>query len=133
MIVDASVAIKWVVEEADSERAFELLDSDNLAAPDLIFCEVANAIWKKHRRGELSGIPSRLRIVTQMLTVVEPSSNLMSRASELAVELGHPAYDCFYLALAELRGDIVVTADARLISVCARTRFATLVTALDKR
>ena len=46
LVVDASVAIKWVVPEAGSERAITLLDH-GLVAPDLLFSECANILWRK--------------------------------------------------------------------------------------
>ena len=52
-IVDASVAIKWVVDEPGTEHAL-LLRRDSLAAPDLLVPECANILWKKVRRKELS-------------------------------------------------------------------------------
>ena len=124
MIVDASVALKWIVKEADGDLALALMNADILAAPDLIFSEVANAIWKKWRRGELSGVPLRAALLVRTLTWVEPTSGLMLRAASLAQELDHPAYDCFYLALALDRQDFVVTADERFIKAVAATQHA---------
>ena len=54
LVVDASVAIKWVVEEEGSEAAAGLLDGSTLAAPDFLIPECANILWKKVRRGELA-------------------------------------------------------------------------------
>ena len=45
-VVDASVAAKWLVPEADSPLAEALLD-DDLLAPDLLFAEVGNILWNK--------------------------------------------------------------------------------------
>ncbi len=133
MIVDASVALKWVVRETDSEAALELLGAADLAAPDLIFSEIVNGLWKKWRRGELTAVPPRLRVVADSLTWIEPSANLFARATALAIELSHPAYDCFYLVLAEARGDLVVTADERFLRVCAPTPYRTLIGRLGER
>ena len=52
-VIDASVAIKWVVPEAGTEEAVELLGRGGLVAPDLLFAECANILWKKVRNGEL--------------------------------------------------------------------------------
>lgn len=53
-VIDASVAVKWLAEEEFSTQAFQLLFGEiRLIAPDLIFAEVANALWKMQRRGEL--------------------------------------------------------------------------------
>ena len=60
-VVDASVAVKWLVNEQASEAAHRLLNSEErLVAPDFIVVEVGNVLWKKLRRGELTD-PSRER------------------------------------------------------------------------
>jgi predicted nucleic acid-binding protein len=48
------------------------------------------------------------------------------RALAIAIELRHPVYDCFYLALAERNTSPLVTADERLIHRCAGTPFEKL-------
>ena len=51
LVVDASVALKWFVDEDGSDRAVALLDGDEpLIAPDLVVAEVCNAAWKSLRR-----------------------------------------------------------------------------------
>ena len=52
-VIDASVALKWVIEEDDSETAIALLTQDALAAPDLLVIECGNVLWAKARRGLL--------------------------------------------------------------------------------
>ncbi len=116
LVVDASVAIKWVYAEEDSPRAVSLL-SRRLVAPDLIHAECANILWKKVRRGEMS--EEEAADAAAALLLVEwdmvPSAQLISAAIGLAVELDHPAYDCFYLELCRRREAMMVTADVRLI------------------
>ena len=54
-VVDASVAVKWMVEEDLSTESASLLDAGlTLQAPELLFAEVANALWAMHRRGPTS-------------------------------------------------------------------------------
>jgi predicted nucleic acid-binding protein len=55
---------------------------------------------------------------------------LKDRALAIAIELRHPAYDCFYLALAERSASQLVTAHDRLIRRCANTPFGKLVQSL---
>ena len=54
VVVDASVAVKWFIPEALSSEARGLLAPEyELLAPDLLWVELGNALWKKHRRREL--------------------------------------------------------------------------------
>jgi predicted nucleic acid-binding protein len=54
VVIDASVALKWVIEEDGSDRAGALLLEEPLAAPDLLVVECANVLWAKARRGVLT-------------------------------------------------------------------------------
>jgi predicted nucleic acid-binding protein len=116
LVIDASVAIKWVCEEEGSDLAIALLAHD-LLAPDLWVSECANILWKKSARAE-SDLETALRAAAALQNVpiaLEPMGRLLLTATEMAVNLGHPAYDCFYLALAALDGHPFATADMKLI------------------
>ena len=55
LVVDASVAFKWFVQEEGTDRAVALLErGEPFIAPDLIVAELCNAAWKSLRRRELS-------------------------------------------------------------------------------
>jgi predicted nucleic acid-binding protein len=114
-VVDASVAIKWVVDEPGTEHAL-LLRRDSLAAPDLLVPECANILWKKVRRKELSEVEAMLaaRLIARAEVQLEPMRRLLEPATKLAIALDHPAYDCIYLALAEAMSCALVTADEQL-------------------
>ena len=43
VVVDASIAVKWVVGEVGSDRAARLLDGRTLHVPDLLFVEAATS------------------------------------------------------------------------------------------
>jgi len=130
LIVDASVAIKWVIGENDSEAAIALVGREILIAPDLIASEVANGVWNKWRKGEIAGVPDTFRNFAALLRI-EPSAPLAFRAAKIAIELNHPAYDCVYLALAERLDDRIITADQRFILKCAGTSYAARVVPFD--
>jgi len=116
LVVDASVAIKWVVAEEGAERAIALLDY-GLIAPDLLFAECANILWRKQRHREITeeeaGIAART--LEQADLAVVSARGYLARAVAIAVELDHPAYDAIYLAVAEAFGLRLATADHRLI------------------
>ena len=116
LIVDASVAIKWVAPEPDSVRA-AVLRNHHLIAPDLFFSECANILWKKRRRGDLTDeqTSAAARILERADLVIVASKGYLARAVSIAVDLDHPAYDAIYLAVAEAFGLRLVTADDRLI------------------
>jgi predicted nucleic acid-binding protein len=118
VVVDASVALKWYVQEEDSERALALLASgERLIAPDLIVAELCNGAWRLIRRGELR--PEQLAIIARGIpdafAALYGSALLAARASAIALEMDHPVYDCFYLALSEAQNAPLVSADGRLI------------------
>ncbi len=132
ILIDASVALKWFVIEKGSERATDLFGK-NICAPSLILPEVANGLWKIWRRGTLTAAVVRDNIDTLRANFSELTSleALASRAGEIALELDHPVYDCFYLADAEQRGLSLVTADERLLRKIADTGFAGLAVDLE--
>jgi predicted nucleic acid-binding protein len=116
LVIDASVAVKWVVQEPGTPEALALRKA-RLAAPDLIIPECANILWKKHRLGQLTS--AEASAAAQLLERADMELVAMGaqlhRATELAIELDHPAYDCFYIALALDKGCAFATADQRLL------------------
>jgi predicted nucleic acid-binding protein len=120
IVVDASVALKWFVPEALSENAASLLDgSADLSAPDLLYPEFGNILWKKVQRQEITTEDAReiligLRRVPLALT---PSSILIDAALEIAIAHRRTVYDSLYVALAVARDSILVTADDKLANV----------------
>jgi predicted nucleic acid-binding protein len=115
-VVDASVVVKWFVPEVHSVAARKWLDaSHDYIAPDLIFPEIGNALWKKVRKGELSPEETQ-SLVSDLSTVgVETVSMraLISDAHALAVRTGITVYDATYLTLAVRLETQVVTGDDR--------------------
>lgn len=133
LVVDASVAIRWMFALDRSDRAEQVLQSgERLIAPDLVLAEIANAAWKLAVFGNAEPKTVQLRVsaVTKEFDEFIPSMDLKDRALAIALQLRHPAYDCFYLALAEQRCCQFVTADNRLARQCADTAFAALLQAL---
>ncbi len=116
-VVDASVAVKWLVAENLSEESARLLDLDaTLLAPDLLFAEATSALAAKHLHGEMD-LEQFADAVDLLRTapVATPLSmrRLAPSSARLARDLTHPVYDCFYLALAIHENYPLVTADTR--------------------
>jgi predicted nucleic acid-binding protein len=135
-VVDASVAIKWFVDEPDSQRAAGLLRHP-LSAPDLLAPECANILWKKVARAELTRDEAEVIALALERAAIKlhPTRARLATAMKLACELGCVAYDCFYLALAQELQQSLVTADLRLVGRARAGRaagFATLVVPLPE-
>jgi predicted nucleic acid-binding protein len=118
LVVDANIALKWVVRESGNDDALILLDRYKLSAPDLLLAECANALWKKVARQEISSAfaDSASTLLQQVRIELVPMRTLVRAATALSIALGHPAYDCFYIALAEANGWQFATADERFIT-----------------
>jgi len=117
LVIDASIAVKWVVEEEGTPQALALRQRTKLIAPELLVAECANILWKKAARGELSQEEALLAAKLLQSAEVEllPMRSLFETATSLAIELDHPAYDCIYLALAVENDCPFVTADERFL------------------
>lgn len=115
-VIDASIAIKWVVEEDGTAQAL-LLRQAKLLAPDLLTAECANVLWKKVGRREMSRQEALLaaRLLQGADVELLPTKSFLEAATRIAIDLDHPAYDCVYLALAAANGFPFVTADRRFL------------------
>jgi predicted nucleic acid-binding protein len=116
VVVDASVVIKWFVPEAGSAAASRWLGSeDRLEAPDLLFAEIANAIWKKVLRGQLTRAESQLLVndIEKIAVNTTPCRALATDAHEIALITSRSVYDSMYVALALRLDTRVITADER--------------------
>ena len=133
VVVDASLALKWLVEEDDSDKAHAALQSwvaqdVTRIAPYLMPFEVANALHQRVLRGELS-VGDSTRMIARLLgssLELHQTPNLHVRALQLASQLRQgAAYDAHYLALAETLGCELWTADRRFYEA-AHSGVATL-------
>lgn len=116
-VVDASVVVKWFVPEIHSDAARRLLAmAHEYVAPDLLFAETANTIWKKIRRNELTvGEGQRLVADIGRIAVETVSSRALAEdAHALAHATGRTVYDSMYVALAARLNTRSITADDRL-------------------
>jgi|GEM_PF-344992 len=128
IVADACVALKWFLsDETFAHEAAEIIRTGTaVIAPDLLIPEVVNAAWKSARLGRMTSaqvtrIANRL---PSFLTFLAPTADLAVDAARIALHLGHPVYDCFYLALAEREDIPLVTADDRLLARLSGTVWA---------
>ena len=122
--MDSSVVAKWVLPEADSPRAQQLVSDaastgGRLFILDLALPEVANAIWKRQRQRLIT--PEEARLACEVLLhaqlEVVPASRVLPAALQIAIRYDRAVYDALFVALAEelqVRG---VTADEPLFNV----------------
>ncbi len=121
MVVDASIVVKWLINEVDSPEALALGDSwaeagVALVAPYLLPFEIANALYRRVLQAELSleRASSLVEFLLDMGIELRETPLVHVRAIEIASELGQrAAYDSHYLALAEELDCELWTADAR--------------------
>src|ERR1035437_4578115 len=103
LVIDASIAVKWFIPELHSINALRLLDAGcELLAPDLIFAEFGNVLWKKWMRKELESevISPMLADLSRMRLRIAPTAVLADQAADIAVTHRRSFYDSIYLALA---------------------------------
>ena len=117
LVIDASIAVKWVVEEDSTAEALALRQNAKLIAPELLVAECADILWKKVQRREL--LKEEALLAARLLQSAEiellPTRFLFEAATRMSIEINHPAYDCLYLALAVATDCEFVTADERFL------------------
>ncbi len=129
VVVDASLAFKWLVSEENSDRAQSISrswanDGIQTVAPYLMPVEVANALHRRVARGELT-VSDAVRLLEYLLASgieLRDEPGLNARALQLASRLQQGAvYDAHYLALADILGCEYWTADERFYRAAAPT------------
>ncbi|MBI2803743.1 MAG: type II toxin-antitoxin system VapC family toxin [Planctomycetes bacterium] len=121
-VLDSSVALKWVLQEAASGRAIRLLDEyaksiHDLVAPDIFMCEVANVLAVTERQGRINQGEAAIFFldITRQSPLIHATYPLLPRAMEISIVTRQAVYDCVYVALAELEQCELVTADDLLV------------------
>jgi predicted nucleic acid-binding protein len=131
LVIDASVAVKWVITESATKEAVQLLEASSLAAPDLLpdllIAECANILCKKVQRQELSPHEALMaaRLLERADIEIYPTRHLLETATRIAIDLNHAAYDCIYLGFAMANHWQFVTADDRLLNKLRQARSPT--------
>jgi predicted nucleic acid-binding protein len=124
LALDASVAIKWVVQEVYTEAAVRLAESGpSWVIPDLFHAEVGNVLWKKVRRKELNEREAMkaLDLLLSLEMNVRETRILLPYALRIALQSHCTVYDAVYLSVAVDENCPLVTADRRLFSSLSKT------------
>jgi predicted nucleic acid-binding protein len=127
LIIDASTAAKWFLEEEDSDKALKLRDAHiegrvELTAPDLIIYEVANAL-NYSRKVSTEQLTARVQdLFDYDLDLIPPSPDYTASAVKTARELSVSLYDASYIALSDIIATNLVTADGKLHEKISKKR-----------
>lgn len=127
IVLDANVAAALLLDLAYSTTAREAISgAERIIAPDLLVHEFTNVLWKLVASGKMakSFAHQALSGLDALVSEFVAGRTLAHDALRIAIELRHPAYDCFYLALALDRDAPLLTADRRLAERVAPTEFA---------
>ncbi len=128
LVIDASVLIKFYVPEILSDKAEELLTKVEqgdvmLLAPDLIYPEVGNILWKKQRIKELTR--SEVEEITDAFVLlplkIEDSKLLLPLAMDIGIAYRITVYDAIYVSMARVYEIKMMTADRKLADTTAKT------------
>jgi predicted nucleic acid-binding protein len=129
-VIDASVLVKFFIPEILSEKAQELnarsMEGDlRLLVPDLIFAEVGDILWEKHRMKELirSEAEEIVDAIVSLPLEIETSKALLPFALDWGLAYGITVYDAIYVSLAKVHETILVTGDKKLVEIMGKTDF----------
>lgn len=126
-IVDASVVVKWLVEEAGSDRAAQVMRLP-LVAPESLVPECLGALRKRVQRGLMieQDAVDAAHVLARAGIAFEPVQPLAPDILGLSLRLSLSTYDCAYLALARKLDGVLITADERLVARCRQPDAADL-------
>lgn len=116
-VIDASVGIKWFVPEVHEQAALDIYRSTyEFIAPDLIYAEIGNILWKKWRRGEISDKVASgiLRDFKEIKFLIYQSLDLAEETLNIAKTYNLSFYDSLYVSVAVKTDTALITADQKL-------------------
>lgn len=123
LVVDSSVVIKWFVPEPYSTEARHILKTYQagtlmLLAPDLLYAEVGNIVWKKQRMQDIT-IDEAQTIIEEFQNLIfekTSTADLLEEAYHIAAVQQRTVYDALYIALSVREQCQCVTADEKLVN-----------------
>ncbi|MFW9903203.1 MAG: type II toxin-antitoxin system VapC family toxin [Candidatus Thorarchaeota archaeon] len=120
LVVDASVALKWFVDEIDTEKALEVREHLKKEAtpivPALFFYEIANVLRYKPEFGS-KDVKKIIKTLNDFQFRIEPFEEKIANLTiDLAYQYGITIYDASYIAIGRRNQIKVITADERVYS-----------------
>ena len=116
--------VKIITKELGWEKLEELLRGGETL--DLALVEVSNAIWKKtvllgmmKYEDSIIALKAVKELLPQLL-VVHKSVDFLQRAMEISLKEKIPIYDSLYIALAEDKGEKLITGDKKQYDVAIK-------------
>ena len=127
VVADASVVVKWFVEEEHSDAALRLRDDYvdralDIASPDLLPYEILNALRYNPAIGEKQLRDIATALEKYSLWLHSMAGELAATAIENSLTHGISVHDSAYLSLGIIRDAVVYTADQRLIDKTGHER-----------
>jgi predicted nucleic acid-binding protein len=120
IVLDASILVKWLRADDEEDRPAALrLEARfrtgelTVAVPPLLFVEVLNVAGRRWRLTPDALEQLAARLASLSFLVRQPPLGSIARWTAR----GLTAYDACYVALAEERGTVVITADERMLAV----------------
>ncbi len=126
LIVDASIAVKWLLDEEGSEEARRATQGHELVAPGFLRLEVFHVLWRRSRRGEATNaqVAATLSALTNIIGRFDNDDPLVASAANIAANESLAIYDCLYLASAIRNNAALITADQKQFAAARRLRIA---------
>jgi len=128
LVVDTNVVIKTYIPEILSDRAASIFiaverNEISLAVPDLMYSEIGNILWKKHRMQELTiaEIEEISREILSLPLKVIPSKSILQLAIDVGIAYNITVYDAIYVSVAKIYDTKLITADKRLVDKLSKT------------
>ena len=130
-VLDSSVIVKWFCDEEDTSIAIKFRDGYtkgdvNIACPDLVLYEIANALRFNKKLTEDDVKNSVNSIIDIGIDIIVPTKTVLESAISIAFEYNTTLYDAYFIALAKELGFIFVTSDDNFHKKIKELEFARL-------
>jgi predicted nucleic acid-binding protein len=128
IVVDANVVIKAYIPETLSDGAESLFikvekTETSLSAPDLIYPEIGNILWKRQKLKDLtvSEIEEISREILNLPLKIIPSKSILQLAIDIGIKYGITVCDAVYVSVAKIYETKLVTADEKFVDKLSKT------------